>query len=184
MTENVAGVTERVDEPPRRRIAGADNREARREELITTGEYRVEEPGFAFRAVLLGVHALSMLAGVLEYKSIEGYPGAVHALDEATRLGALGGARARGRMVPCRPPAHRCATVRTRSKGGATGRAMQAEAGGVSEDHTWRKPPRERRNEAGQAQAHAQMEFECTSRQAKRGTRRNSSQRRRRRADE
>ena len=53
-------------------------------------------------AVLLEVDTLSMLARVLEYKSIEGYPGAVHALDEATWLGVLGGVRVRDRIMPCR----------------------------------------------------------------------------------
>ena len=76
-----------------------------------------------------------MLAGVLEYKSIEGYPGAVRTLDEATWLGVLGGVRVRDRVVPCRFFSYKQATVRTRGKGRATGRAVQAEAGGVSEDH-------------------------------------------------
>ena len=69
-----------------------------------------------------------MLAGVLEYKSIEGYPGAVRALGEATWLGALGGVRVRDRIMPRRLFAYKHATVRTRSKERATGRAMQVEA--------------------------------------------------------
>ena len=67
-------------------------------------------------AVLLGVDTLSMLAGVLEYKSIEGYPGAMRALDEAIRLDVLDGVRVRDRMVPCRFFAHKQVTVRTRGK--------------------------------------------------------------------
>ena len=51
-------------------------------------------------AVLLEVGTLSMLAGVLEYKSIKGYPGAVHALDEAIWLDVLGGVRVRDRIMP------------------------------------------------------------------------------------
>ena len=121
-----------------------------------------------------------MLAGVLEYKSIEGYPRAVRALNEATRLGALGGVRVRGRMVPCRFFAYKQVTVRTRGKERVTGRVVQVEADGVSKDNIRRKPPRERRNGAGQAQAHAEMEFKRIGRQAKRSTRRDSSQRRRR----
>ena len=86
-------------------------------------------------AVLLEVDTLSMLARVLEYKSIEGYPGAVRALDEAIWLDVLGGVRVRDRVVPCRFFSYKQVTVRTRGKEGATGRAVQVKAGGVSEDH-------------------------------------------------
>ena len=86
-------------------------------------------------AVILEVDTLSMLAGVLEYKSIEGYPGAVRALDEAIWLDVLDGVRVRDRIMPCRFFAYKHATVRTRSKERVTGRVMQVEADGVSEDH-------------------------------------------------
>ena len=76
-----------------------------------------------------------MLAGVLEYKSIEGYPGAVRALDEAIWLGALGGVRVRDRVVPRRFFSYKQVTVRTRGKERVTGRVVQVEADGVSEDH-------------------------------------------------
>ena len=55
-----------------------------------------------FHAVLLDVHALSMLAGVLEDEGVEGYPGAERALDEAIWLDVLDGVRVRDRVVPCR----------------------------------------------------------------------------------
>ena len=76
-----------------------------------------------------------MLAGVLEYKSIEGYPGAVHALDEAIWLDVLDGVRVRDCIMPRRFFAYKHVTVRTRSKERVTGRVMQVEADGVSEDH-------------------------------------------------
>ena len=89
----------------------------------------------AAAAILLEVDLLSMLAGVLEYKSIEGYPGAARALNEAIRLDVLDGVRVRDRIVPCRFFTYKHVTVRTRSKERVTGRVMQVEADGVSEDH-------------------------------------------------
>ena len=88
-----------------------------------------------FHAVLLDVHALSMLAGVLECKSIEGYPGAARAMNKAIRLDVLDGVRVRDRIVPRRLFSYKQVTVRTRGKEGATGRVVQVEADGVSEDH-------------------------------------------------
>ena len=63
--------------------------------------------------VLLDVHALSMLAGVLEDEGVEGYPGAERALDEATWLDVLGGVRVRDRIVSSRLFTHIQVTVRT-----------------------------------------------------------------------
>ena len=87
---------------------------------------------------------MRMLSRVLEYKSVEGYPGAARAMNKAIRLDVLDGVRVRDRIMPRRLFAYKHVTVRTRSKEGATGRVMQVEADGVGEDHTWRKPSRER----------------------------------------
>ena len=86
-------------------------------------------------AVLLDVHVLSMLAGVLEDKGVEGYPGAERSLDEAIWLDILDGVRVRDRIVPSRFLSHKQVTVRTRGEERATGRVMQVETDGVSEDH-------------------------------------------------
>ena len=86
-------------------------------------------------AVLLDVHALSMLTGVLEDEGVEGYPGAECALDEAIWLDVLGGVRVRDRVVPCRFFSYKQVTVHTRGKERVTGRVVQVETDGVSEDH-------------------------------------------------
>ena len=119
---------------PRRRVASADNREARRDERVATSEYWAEEAGTIAVAVLLDVHALSMLTGVLEDEGVEGYPWAERALDEATWLGVLGGVRVRDRVVPSRFLSYEQVAVRTRGKERVTGRVVQVETDGVSED--------------------------------------------------
>ena len=86
-------------------------------------------------AVLLDVHALSMLAGVLEDEGVEGYPGAERALHETIRLDVLDGVRVRDRIVSSRLFSHKQVTVRTRGEERVTGRVVQVETDGVSEDH-------------------------------------------------
>ena len=88
-----------------------------------------------FLAVLLDVHALSMLAGVLEDEGVEGYPGAERALDEAIRLDVLDGVRVRDRVVPSRFLSYEQVAVRTRGEERVTGRVVQVETDGVSKDH-------------------------------------------------
>ena len=85
--------------------------------------------------VLLDVHALSMLAGVLEDEGVEGYPGAERALHETIRLDVLDGVRVRDRIVSSRLFSHKQVTVRTRGEERVTGRVVQVETDGVSEDH-------------------------------------------------
>ena len=74
-----------------------------------------------------------MLAGVLEDKGVEGYPGAMRALDEATWLDVLDWVRVGDRIVPRRFFAYKQVTMRTRGKERVTGRVVQVETDGVSE---------------------------------------------------
>ena len=89
---------------------------------------------FVFHAVLLDVHALSMLTGVLEDEGVEGYPWAERALDEAIWLDVLDGVRVRDRIVPSWFLSYEQVTVRTRGEERVTGRVVQVETDGVSED--------------------------------------------------
>ena len=86
-------------------------------------------------AVVLRDDALSVLAWVLVDKSIEGYPLADRALHKSVRLHILHRVRVRDRIVPSRFLSHKQVTVRTRGEERVTGRIVQVEADGVSEDH-------------------------------------------------
>ena len=79
-------------------------------------------------SVVLRDDALSVLAGVLVDKSIEGYPLADRALHKSVRLHILHRVRVRDSIVPSWFFSYKQVAVRTRGKEGVTGRIMQVEA--------------------------------------------------------